>query len=213
VKERLKSPRLRVFLALDLPDAVLDELVEWQAQAFGERSDLRLLPRASLHITLVFLGYQALRDVERIKEVAFDGTGESFELRPHEVVEVPRRRPRLYAVGLEEPAEALVRWQSGLSSRLHEAGLYEPEKRPFWPHVTVARVKADRRRGGRRPAPPRVAAEEPPELPERLKTAFQARRLTLYQSTLRRQGAVYEPLARSDLGHDLDPPPGGDSPR
>jgi 2'-5' RNA ligase len=202
VKERLKSPRLRVFLALDLPDPVLDELVDWQAHAFGERSDLRLLPRASLHVTLVFLGYQAQRDVERIKEVVFDGMGGPFDLRPHEVVEVPRRRPRLYAVGLEEPAEALSRWQSELSRRLHEAGLYEPEKRPFWPHVTIARVKADRRRGGRRPAPP-VSPQEPPELPERLKTAFQARRLTLYQSTLTRQGAVYEPLARADLGGEM----------
>jgi RNA 2',3'-cyclic 3'-phosphodiesterase len=199
VKERLKSPRLRVFLALDLPDSVLDELVDWQVQAFGERADLRLLPRASLHVTLAFLGYQALRDVERIKEVAFDGTGGPFDLRPHEVVEVPRRRPRLYAVGLEEPAEALSRWQTDLSRRLHEAGLYEPEKRPFWPHVTVARVKADRRRGGRRPAPA-VPPEGPPELPEGLTTAFQARRLTLYQSTLRRQGAIYEPLATLNLG-------------
>jgi 2'-5' RNA ligase len=204
VKERLKSPRLRVFLALDLPDSVLDGLVDWQVEAFAERPDLRLLPRASLHVTLAFLGYQALRDVERIKEVAFDGTRGPFDLRPREVVEVPRRRPRLYAVGLEEPDEALRSWQSDLSLRLHEAGLYEPEKRPFWPHVTIARVKADRRRGGgRRPALPPVAAEKPPELPERLKTAFQARRLTLYQSTLRRQGAIYEPLAAVDLGGEI----------
>jgi RNA 2',3'-cyclic 3'-phosphodiesterase len=203
VKERLKSPRLRLFLALDLPDSVLDELVAWQAQAFGERSDLRLLPRASLHITLAFLGYQAARDVERIREVAFEGESEPFDLRPREVVEVPKRRPRLYALGLDEPAEALGRWQADLSRRLHDAGLYEPEKRPFWPHVTIARLKSDRRRaGGRRPAAPPASLEQPMELPEPLKTAFQARRLTLYQSTLRPQGAVYEPLARLALGGD-----------
>jgi RNA 2',3'-cyclic 3'-phosphodiesterase len=203
VKERLKSPRLRLFVALDLPDSVLDELVDWQAETFGEWSNLRLLPRASLHVTLAFLGYQATRDIERIRAVAFDGTAGPFDLRPREVVEVPRRRPRLYAVGLDEPAEALGRWQADLSRRLHDAGLYEPEKRAFWPHVTVARVKADRRRaGGRRPATSPASPETPPELPKPLKQAFQARRLTLYKSTLKPQGAVYEPLARLDLRRD-----------
>lgn len=197
MKERLGSPRLRLFVALELPDSVLDQVVAWQAQTFEERPDLRLLPRPSLHITLAFLGYQAKRDVERIAEVAFAEGGGPFELRAREVVEVPKRRPRLYAVGLEEPGEALGSWQADLSGRLHEAGLYEPEKRAFWPHVTVARLKADQRHAGaRRPAAP---AEVRPELPEALRQAFQARRLTLYQSTLRPQGALYEPLAGLDL--------------
>jgi RNA 2',3'-cyclic 3'-phosphodiesterase len=189
-------------VALDLPDAVLDGLVVWQEQAFGERRDLRLAPRASLHVTLAFLGYQHERDVERIAEVTFAGVQGTFELRPSDVVEVPRRKPRLYAVGLTEPAEALGRWQTELSGRLHEAGFYEPEKRPFWPHVTVARVKSDRRRaGGRRPAA-RTAPQAPPELSERLKRAFRTPWLTLYRSTLKPQGAVYEPLARLELGRD-----------
>jgi 2'-5' RNA ligase len=191
-------------VALDLPDSVLDELVAWQAQAFGERRDLRLLPRASLHITLAFLGYQQTRDVERIGAVAFEGVGGPFDLRPSAVVEIPKRRPRLYAVALAEPAEALVRWQGELSRRLHEGGFYEPEKRPFWPHVTIARVKSDRRRAGRgRPAaPPAASPQPPPELPERLRQAFRTPRLTLYQSTLKPQGAIYEPLARLELDRD-----------
>jgi RNA 2',3'-cyclic 3'-phosphodiesterase len=216
VKERPKSPRVRLFVALDLPDPVLDELVAWQAEAFGALPDLRPLPRASLHITLAFLGYQAVRDVERIEEVAFEKAVEPFDLRPIDVVEVPKRKPRLYAVGLEEPAEALGRWQADLSRRLHEARLYQPEKRPFWPHVTVARVKSRRpaRRRSHKGAreeraghsaqpgvgpPSGEALPSPPVLPERLRQNFQARRLTLYQSTLRPQGAVYEPLARLDL--------------
>ena len=60
---------------------------------------------------------------------------------------VPQRRPRLYALGLEDDGGALHGWQDGLSRRLEEARLYEPEKRPFWPHVTLARVK----RGARAP--------------------------------------------------------------
>jgi 2'-5' RNA ligase len=209
LKERLKSPRLRLFLALDLPDDLLDQLVGWQREAFAERTDLRLLPRASLHITLAFLGYQAERDVERITQLAFYQPGGPFALRASEVVEVPRRRPRLYALGLEEPGEELGGWQSELSERLHQAGLYEPEKRPFWPHVTVARVKTaragNRRSRGRQKDPaattpaPGEGVGEPPTLPESLRQAFQAHRVTLYRSTLRPQGAIYEPLARLEL--------------
>ena len=63
----------------------------------------------SLHVTLVFLGYQPERDVERIAEVAFDEPAGPFELVPEAVVPVPPRRPRLYALGLEDAGGALAR--------------------------------------------------------------------------------------------------------
>ena len=72
-----------------------------------------------------------------------------------------------------------------------EARFYEPEKRPFWPHLTVARVKPEKR-GKRKPA----LVESPPgPLPERLFRPFTALRLVLFRSHLRPQGAEYVPLA------------------
>lgn len=182
-------------MALDLPEGVAGEIDEWRAEAFGGRSEVRLPSAESLHATLVFLGYQAERDVARIAEAAFAERPAPFELVPLEVVEVPARRPRLFAVSLEDGG-ALVGWQGGLSERLHELGVYEPERRPFWPHVTVARVKTPRRRGegGRRERPPPSTAP-PPALPEGLRRPFRASRVTLYKSTLRPQGALYESLA------------------
>ena len=38
-----------------------------------------------------------------------------------------------------------------------------------------------------------------PELPDELREPFEAGRLTLYKSTLRPQGAEYEPLKRVEL--------------
>jgi RNA 2',3'-cyclic 3'-phosphodiesterase len=192
--ERLKSPRVRLFVALDLPGDVLEQLVSWQRESLEPRNELRLLPKESLHLTLVFLGYQAERDVERIAAVTFEEPAEPFELRPAEVVPVPPRRPRLYAIGMEEGAQALTPWQGKLSERLEQAGLYKPEKRPFWPHLTVARLKRDRRK-----QPGAISNAEPPSLPDALTEPFQARALTLYKSTLRPQGALYEPLASVDL--------------
>ena len=204
--ERLKSPRLRLFVALDLPEGFLDRLVDWQQQAFGERRDLRLLDRYSLHVTLAFLGYQAERDVERIRELAFSETGGPFQLRATDLAEVPPRRPRLYALDLEDEGGKLGQWQAGLSERLQGGGFYEPEKRPFWTHLTVARFKQTERhrtsegaRGSRGGGKGPASRPEPlPELPEDLLAPFEASRLTLYRSTLRPQGAVYEPLARTE---------------
>jgi 2'-5' RNA ligase len=188
--ERLKSPRLRLFVALDLPDSVLDPLVEWRERRLGAVQGARLVPRASLHVTLVFLGYQYERDVEQIASLCFDDPPGAFELRATEVGGIPPRRPRLYALGLEDLGGGLPAWQQRLSDRLEAARLYEPEKRPFWAHVTLAR-------GTRNRALARLG--EPLALPPELTVPFISECATLYRSTLSRSGAVYDPLARIDL--------------
>jgi RNA 2',3'-cyclic 3'-phosphodiesterase len=184
-KERPGSPRARLFVALDLPDPIVAPLAQWTADAFGGHPDLRPVRPESLHVTLVFLGYMYERDVERIAATAFAQDLQPIELRPVEVQPVPRSRPRLFALQLEDPGGKLGAWQQGLSERLHAAGLYEPEKRPFWPHVTLARAKR-----GKNPRGIVV-----PELTEDLRRPFLADTVTLYRSTLRPQGAVYEALA------------------
>jgi RNA 2',3'-cyclic 3'-phosphodiesterase len=74
-----------------------------------------------------------------------------------------------------------------VNGALGAAHVFEPERRPFWAHVTLARVK----RGAR--------AEPLPEEPAAPDEPFTAPELTLYRSTLRPQGAVYDPLARTEL--------------
>jgi 2'-5' RNA ligase len=41
-KERLKSPRARLFVALDLPDRVREGLAEWQRTSLSEIRSRRL---------------------------------------------------------------------------------------------------------------------------------------------------------------------------
>jgi RNA 2',3'-cyclic 3'-phosphodiesterase len=185
-RDRLKSPRVRLFVALDLPGEFVGPLADWSREAFGEDPDLRVVRPESLHVTLVFLGHQYERDVERIAQVSFVADVPAFQLTAEEVRGVPRGRPRLLALQLSDSEAALGRWQASLSDRLHEARLYEPEKRPFWLHVTLARAKRGK-------SPRRL---EPPDLPLELRSPFEAGQVTLYRSTLRPQGAVYEPLAR-----------------
>jgi 2'-5' RNA ligase len=110
----------------------------------------------------------------------------------------PQQRPlkgnaRVYALPVR--SEGAERLQAGLQERLVAAGLHEAENRPFWPHVTVARVRAEGR-GSRRPA----LVEKPPEsLPQELLQTFEAVRLSLYRSELQPRGARYVPLAQVEL--------------
>jgi 2'-5' RNA ligase len=113
----------------------------------------------------------------------------------------PKGRPRLYALGAESPAA--VELQAEVSDALEARRFYVPEKRAFWPHVTVARVRSERlppkpgqRRGKGRP---RRVRKAPGELPKALQEPFGAVRVTLYRSNLRPQGAEYVPLGGIDL--------------
>jgi 2'-5' RNA ligase len=203
-KERPKSPRARLFVALDLPERVREELVAWQREALTDPA-LRPVAAEALHVTLCFLAYQAERDIERIAEaVRSVGARPVLARFKEEPVAVPPSRPRLFAVDAE--SEGAVALQAELSDRLEAERFYRPEKRPFWPHVTVARIKpsvrsASDRRGRRRGPPMRV--ESPPRaLPAELCEPFGAVRVTLYRSFLRPTGAEYVSLAALDLTSD-----------
>jgi RNA 2',3'-cyclic 3'-phosphodiesterase len=192
-KERLKSPRARLFVALDLPEAVREGLVAWQGENLTDPV-LRVTRPESLHVTLAFLKYHPERDIERIGEVALD----TAEVAPELAFRAgpagkPPSRPRLFAV--EADSEGTIELQQGVSDRLESTGFYKPEKRPFWPHVTVARVRPERR-GSKRPA----RVETPPgPLPEALLEPFRGVRVALYRSYLRPQGAEYVRMAQIEL--------------
>ena len=188
-----------MFLALDLLEDARDGLVRWRDAILSSRRDVRAVRPEALHVTLVFLGWQDEAVAGRIAESAFGAlpAGPPPRLRATGVKPVPPRNARLFALDLEDEDGRATRLQAAVSDALEAGGWYTPEKRPFWPHITLARVK----RGERRvPAPP---AEPPPPA-----EPFDTPVLTLYRSTLRPQGALYEPLARTVAGDAFDPASG-----
>ena len=193
-KERLKSPRARLFVALDLPEALTAGIEAWGRESLADPA-LRPLPAASLHITLVFLGYRPEKEIGRIAEIVEGLAGAAPRLELRDPVQRPERgRPRLFALPISSPET--VSLQGELEERLVAERLHEPESRPFWPHLTVARVRPEGR-GSRRPM--RVA-EPPGPLPEALqRTDVRAVRTSLYRSELQSQGAQYTLLAQVKL--------------
>lgn len=193
-KQRLKSPRARLFVALDLPDDVRAGLVDWQRTALADPA-LRVVRPEALHMTLVFLGYQAEKDAKAIAKAVFDVDAQApaVELVAEPVGVPGGKRPRLIALAAN--SDETVALQNQVEERLVEGGFYEPEKRPFWPHLTVARVKSEAP-GSRKPA---LIVTQPHPLPEHMFRFFRPTRLVLFKSHLRRSGAEYEPLAELEL--------------
>lgn len=193
VKERLKSPRARLFVALDLPDPVKAGIEIWGREELTDAA-LRPVSRESLHVTLVFLGYMAEKEIPRLAEIVEAGAAPPPRIELGDPVAKPSPgRARLFA--LPANSQATAELQAGLQRELVAARLYEPEKRPFWPHVTVARVRSQ----GRDSKRPARVSKPPGGLPQELLQPFSGVRVTLYRSELQPQGAQYTPLAQVKL--------------
>jgi 2'-5' RNA ligase len=179
---------VRLFLALDLPEEARASIARWRGAVLASRSELRPVADQGLHATLVFLGRQPSEEVERTWAVAVEALSdcEAPRLGLASATWIPPRRPRLLAVGLSDEGGRATAVHGALSGALAEAGFYQPEQRPFWPHVTVARARGRAKvRKAQLPAPPELA--------------FTAGQVTLYRSDLHPSGSRYVALERLAL--------------
>jgi 2'-5' RNA ligase len=181
----------RLFVALELPDDVKAVLGDWAVVQLGGTDGLRAVSAEALHLTLCFLGWRPVAEIERIAaECAALADERPVHVSLGDGLWLPRRRPRVVAVGLDATSDADARRLSALQSRLSAAlaagGFYEPEQRPFLAHVTVARA-------GRR------ARARATELPAPEPVSFSLSTVTLFRSHLGPGGSRYEPLARVQL--------------
>ena len=188
---------VRLFAALDLPDSVREGLDAWGARELSDPA-LRPVAVANLHLTLCFLGWTAPDRVEEAIAVLAAVRPREVSIRLHpEPVAKPPRRPSLFAIEAEAPAATELAGE--VAAAYLAAGLAEEEKRPFWPHVTVARVRSEEGRRGRGRRRPQRVGRPPGPLPDELGGEFHAVRLCLYRSMMRRDGSQYVPLYNVDL--------------
>lgn len=142
---------MRLFIALELPVPVVDGLVRWRDSVLATRPGLRPVPPESMHVTLAFLGEREPSSVDALRGAleVVAGAG-AAPLAVGQPWWLPRRRPGVLAVAIEDDDDLLHETQGLLVSALRRSVGFEPERRAFFPHVTVARV----RRGSKvRPAP------------------------------------------------------------
>jgi 2'-5' RNA ligase len=195
----------RLFVAVDPPTQVREELVGWAravavaARALGgSRGALRLLDEGSLHLTLCFLGSRPVAEIEALGAALAAAGEHTCELAVGAPLWLPPRRPQALAAEIHDNGGELERVQQTLSAELRNVSTWQPERRRFWPHITVARVRGGAR--GRRSGAARSAREElESSLPATPRLSFTPQAVVLYRSWLSREGASYEALASSQL--------------
>lgn len=169
--------RIRLFVALEIPPDVVVELVRW-----GERHLDRGRLVESFHITLAFLGAQPRSAVAAIAAILSRETAatERFDLEPLRY----RETRSVGMLVLADPSGRATSLANRVQGDLESLGVYERERRPWLPHVTVLRFRER----------PRL---DPP-LPEI--GAFAPSGAAALLSRLHSSGAQYEVLESCLLG-------------
>jgi 2'-5' RNA ligase len=166
--------RLRLFLALPLPDESRERLVAWQAAELAGVRETRVVPPENLHVTLAFLGGRPQGEVDAIAEEMRNAAAGAE--RPLLTFSRYRETRSVGMVVLEDDGKHATALAEDLFDRLEGLRVYEREKRTWLPHVTVLRFRRPPRL---RPEPPDLGPVSPSEV-------------ALYTSVLRRTGAQYE---------------------
>ena len=97
-KERLKSPRARLFVALDLPEDVRTRIVGWQESELTDDA-LRVVGPSNLHITLAFLGYLPEKEIAAVAGVVNRISRAAPQIEfVREPARKPKGRPRIFAL-------------------------------------------------------------------------------------------------------------------
>jgi len=193
------SEEIRCFLAVEISDEVRKAAAELterlqkgirftKARPSWVKSD-------NLHFTIVFLGKRPPEEVERIKSALADipEAIEPFGVEVGGVGVFPNARsPRVLWVGVKEGGAAFRSLYGEIVERLRRAIGFKPEKRPYHPHLTLARIRSLR------------GAAEMMEVVKSHHEAdcgrFTASGLTFFRSQLHPEGAIYTPLARWPFG-------------
>ncbi len=169
--------RIRLFVALEVPDDVVVELVRW-----GKRHLVRGRPVESFHITLAFLGAQPGSAVAPVAGLLRRETAatEPFVLEPVRY----RETGSVGMLVLADPSGGATSLAGRIQRGLEGLGLYERERRPWLPHITVLRFREQASLG--------------PPLPEI--GLFAPSGAAALLSRLHSSGARYEVLESCSLG-------------
>jgi RNA 2',3'-cyclic 3'-phosphodiesterase len=185
---------MRLFTGLDVPAEVVANLEEL-FRRLKPTARIGWSPLANLHVTTKFIGEWP---EDRLGELTAGLAGipkrGAIPVRIRQVGFFPNpRTPRNFWCGIEAPG--LAELAADTDSATAALGIAS-ERRPFSPHLTLARVTAAKTRERVDLQPLREAITALPTLEF---GAFQADRFFLYQSKLRPTGSVYTKLAEFPL--------------
>lgn len=179
---------MRLFIAIPLADAVAAELAAVSARLRSAADGLRWTAPESWHITLEFLGNTTPAQYGCLTARLAAVSSPPVPIRLSGLGVFDRAGAFYASVDLAPPLVALQRLVVATTALCG----FQPEIRPFYPHITLARSKGQGR------------ARQVGELMAKLRvqpafTHFVAREFLLYESHLSAQGSRYDVRARFPL--------------
>ncbi len=140
------SDTVRCFIAIELTDDARRELSRLQdrLQAILPPGTLRWTPPRNIHLTLHFLGDLSRHRLQTVAQTLVDATATTptFSVTLTGLGCFPNpRRPRIVWVGIGGEKEPLLLLQKRLGKALKQKVGFQPDRRPYSPHLTIGRVK------------------------------------------------------------------------
>jgi 2'-5' RNA ligase len=175
----------RLFIALDIPEEVLNTVISIRNDIYGKDSNVRWEPRSKLHITLKFLGDVDSSLIKLISKRTADivSSFEKLELSLDRFGIFYRDgRAKILWLGLHQN-ERLNKIYKELNSAFTDIGINE-EKRKFRSHITLLRIKG-------RENIKRIEKFKSFDLHE---INFSADTISLYKSKLEPSGSIYSKI-------------------
>jgi len=127
---------VRIFFALWPDEEVRQNIAGLFAGFDLDPAQCRFLTPGNLHLTLHFIGNSSFEDLKCFRQCA---TG--IEVKSL-VIDIDRqgyfKKPKLLWLGCSQVPQALFQLQTQLGQQLLPCG-FMPERRPFNPHVSIAR--------------------------------------------------------------------------
>ncbi len=179
---------MRLFVALELTDAVRDAIRDLNGRLQRARADVRWVRADGMHLTLKFIGEVPEEKLDPIKQaLSAARSAKPVEMNFRGLGYFPNeRRPRVIWVGIEA-SENLAELAVQVEAALEPLGI-ERENRAFVPHLTLGRFKSTKRLD---PLQKEIAALPSTELGRIVASEF-----FLFQSKLSPKGAEYTKLER-----------------
>ena len=137
--------QLRLFVAVMLPAEAREAIARLiHALRAADLNGVRLVNPEGVHLTLKFLGNVDSSRVSVLTD-ALDAAGEGaapFALQLSGVGAFPERRsPRVLWAGVSGDTDIPRRLRTSRRRRMRQPGLTRENRRPFSPHLTLARVR------------------------------------------------------------------------
>jgi 2'-5' RNA ligase len=187
---------MRIFIAIELPQEIKVALGRLQQELKKAGADVKWVETENIHLTLKFLGEVDEEKLENIKQALEEvaSGNQQFKIRLASCGAFPKIiSPRVIWVGIDQGDKETKMIASGLEEKLAALG-FAKEERPFSSHITIARTRSGLNRL---------------KLVQELEKAqshfggknleFTAGKLTLFKSTLKPTGPVYQALHEANL--------------